>query len=76
MAGLRRFLCGVIAVTWLFGGPKSLAEPLKLVVDYMLPYEDLGNVKAPGFSVEVVKTSSLAWPRSPLSKTSPGAVIG
>jgi polar amino acid transport system substrate-binding protein len=55
LAGWRRFLCGVIAVAWLFGGPKSLAEPLKLVVDYMLPYEDLGNFKAPGFSVEVVR---------------------
>jgi polar amino acid transport system substrate-binding protein len=51
----RHFWCAAIAAIWLFGVQASRAEPLKLVVDYMLPYEDLANLEAPGFSVEVVK---------------------
>ena len=55
LAGLRRFLCATLGVVWALGGHASPAEPLRLVTDYMLPYEDLRDEKAPGFSVEVVR---------------------
>jgi polar amino acid transport system substrate-binding protein len=55
MARLIRFLCAAIAVIWSLSARASQAEPLRLVTDSMRPYEQLGNVGAPGFSVEVLR---------------------
>jgi polar amino acid transport system substrate-binding protein len=55
MAGFRRFAYAIIAVVSLLSGGASPAEPLRLVTDVLLPYEDLKDDKAPGFSVEVVR---------------------
>jgi polar amino acid transport system substrate-binding protein len=55
LAGFKHILCATIAVVWALGGRASPAERLRLITDYMLPYEDLGDDKAPGFSVEVVR---------------------
>jgi polar amino acid transport system substrate-binding protein len=55
LAGLRRFLCTAVVVVWALGGRASPAEPLQLVSGRVLPYEDLGNDEAPGYSVEVLR---------------------
>jgi polar amino acid transport system substrate-binding protein len=55
LAGFRRFLCAAIAVVWALNGRVSPAEPLRLITDHMLPYEDLSDDKEPGFSVEVLR---------------------
>ena len=55
LAGFRRFLCATIAVVWALSGRVSPAEPLRLITDHMLPYEDLSDDKEPGFSVEVLR---------------------
>lgn len=54
-AGFRRFLCATVGVFWALSGRASPAEPLRFVTDHMLPYEDLSDDKAPGFSVEVLR---------------------
>jgi polar amino acid transport system substrate-binding protein len=54
-AGFRRFLCAILAFVWALGGRGSPAEPLRLIADHMLPYEDLNDDKKPGFSVEVLR---------------------
>jgi polar amino acid transport system substrate-binding protein len=53
-AGFRRFLCATIAVVWALSVQASSAESLRLVADFAPPFEDLGDEKAPGFSVEVL----------------------
>ncbi len=55
MCWFRVFLCATIAVFWALCGKASPAESLRLVADFAPPYEDLGDEKAPGFSVEVFK---------------------
>ena len=51
----RGFLCASIALVWVLSGRASPAEPLRLVADFAPPFEDLGDEKAPGFSVEVLR---------------------
>jgi polar amino acid transport system substrate-binding protein len=54
--GFRGFLCAAIAVVWALAGRASPAEPLRLVTGLKeLPFEDLDDSKAPGFSVEVLR---------------------
>jgi polar amino acid transport system substrate-binding protein len=55
LIGVRRLLCTTIAVVCALCGRVSLAEPLRLVADFAPPFEDLGDEKAPGFSVEVLR---------------------
>ena len=58
MVGRFRFrgsLCATIAVVWALSGRALPGEPLRLVADRLLPYEDLRDDKAPGFSVEVLR---------------------
>ena len=38
-----------------FGCPASIATPLQLVTDQWIPYENLSDAEAPGFSTEVLK---------------------
>src|SRR3984957_20406060 len=54
LTGLRGFLCAAIAAVWMPGGPAT-AESLQLITSHLLPFEDLSNDKAPGFSVEVLR---------------------
>ena len=51
----RGFLGVAIAAAWALGGPASTAAPLQLVTDQLLPFENLSNAEAPGFSTEVVR---------------------
>lgn len=55
MTGFLVLLCATIAVVWAISAGAAQAKSLRLVADVSPPYEDLGNEKAPGFSVEVVK---------------------
>jgi polar amino acid transport system substrate-binding protein len=52
---LRGFLCAAIAVVWALSGRAWPADSLQLVTDRLTPFEDLDDVKAPGFSVEVLR---------------------
>jgi hypothetical protein len=51
--GCRGILCVAIVIVGTLSGRASLAESLRLVVDFLPPYEQLRDDKAPGFSVEV-----------------------
>jgi len=51
----RGFLGVAIAAAWALGGPASTAAPLQLVTDQLLPFENLSDAEAPGFSTEVLK---------------------
>ena len=51
----RAFLGVAFAVAWVLGGPASTAAPLQLVTDQWIPYENLSDGEAPGFSTEVLK---------------------
>jgi hypothetical protein len=51
----RAFLGMAFAATWVLGGPASTAAPLQLVTDQWIPYENLSDAAAPGFSTEVLK---------------------
>jgi polar amino acid transport system substrate-binding protein len=53
--GFRCLLCATIAVVWALSGRASPAESLRLITDSLPPFEDLGDDKAPGFSVEVLR---------------------
>ena len=53
--GSGAFFAQHIAVVWALSGRVSAAEPLRLITDHMLPYEDLNDDKEPGFSVEVLR---------------------
>jgi hypothetical protein len=50
---LRAFLG--VAVAAVCAGPASAAAPLQLVTDQWIPYENLSDAAAPGFSIEVLK---------------------
>jgi polar amino acid transport system substrate-binding protein len=56
---LRAFLGVAFAAVWVLGwalgGPGATAAPLQLVTDQWIPYENLSNADAPGFSTEVLK---------------------
>jgi polar amino acid transport system substrate-binding protein len=54
LVGFRALLCATIAVVWALTGRPSPAETLRLVTD-LYPLDNLGNDKAPGFSVEVLR---------------------
>ena len=53
------FLGVAFAAAWVLGwasaGPASTAAPLQLVTDQWIPYENLSDAAAPGFSTEVLK---------------------
>jgi hypothetical protein len=51
----RAFLGVAFAAAWVLGGPTSTAAPLQLVTDQLMPYENLSDAEAPGFSTEVLK---------------------
>jgi polar amino acid transport system substrate-binding protein len=51
----RAFLGVAFAAVWAFGGTASAAAPLQLVTDQWMPYENLSDAEAPGFSTEVLK---------------------
>jgi polar amino acid transport system substrate-binding protein len=53
--GCRGILCVAIVIVGTLSGRASLAESLRLVVDFLPPYEQLRDDKAPGFSVEVLR---------------------
>lgn len=53
--GFRGFLCLAAAAIWALSGRAAPAESLRIVTDRLLPFSDLDNDQAPGFSVEVVK---------------------
>jgi polar amino acid transport system substrate-binding protein len=55
LIGYRGLLCTTITVVWALSGPASPADSLRLITDFAPPFEDLGDEKAPGFSVEVVR---------------------
>lgn len=55
LIGPRGLLCAAIAVVWALGAQAAPPKPMRLVADVSPPYEDLGNEKAPGFSVEVIR---------------------
>jgi len=44
-----------VAAAWAFGAPVSTAAPLQFVTDQLLPFENLSDADAPGFSTEVLK---------------------
>lgn len=50
----RGFL-GVAVAAWALGGPAAAAAPLQLVTDQQLPFENLSDAEAPGFSTEVLR---------------------
>ena len=54
-AWLRAFLGLALPVVCALGGSASTAAPLQLVTDRWIPYENLSDAKAPGFSTEVLK---------------------
>jgi polar amino acid transport system substrate-binding protein len=51
---LRAFLGLVFVAFWVLGGTALAAAPLQLVTDQWIPYENLSDVEAPGFSTEVL----------------------
>ena len=53
--GSGAFLGTAVAAVWAVGGPAPMAAPLQLVTDQLLPFENLSDAEAPGFSTEVLK---------------------
>jgi polar amino acid transport system substrate-binding protein len=51
----RAFLGAAFAAAWALGGSASTAAPLQLVTDQLIPFENLSDAEAPGFSTEVLK---------------------
>jgi polar amino acid transport system substrate-binding protein len=51
----RAFFGVVFAATLGLGGLRSMAAPLQLVTDQWIPYENLSDAEAPGFSTEILK---------------------
>jgi polar amino acid transport system substrate-binding protein len=51
----RGFLGMAFAAACALGAPASAAAPLRLVTDQLLPFEDLSDAQAPGFSTEVLR---------------------
>ena len=68
---LRTFLGVAFAAVWVLGwalgGPGATAAPLQLVTDQWIPYENLSNTDAPGFSTEV--------PQAGLGLNGPGSLF-
>ena len=52
---LRAFLGIAFAAVSALGGASSTAAPSQLVTDQLLPFENLSDAEAPGFSTEVLK---------------------
>src|SRR5260370_39299800 len=48
-------LGAAFAATLGLGGLRSMARPLQLVTDQWIPYENLSDAEAPGFSTEILK---------------------
>jgi len=71
LIGFLGFLCAATTVVWALGGRAAPAESLRLVTDHLLPYEDLDNDKAPGFSVEVIRQVFAAIGQDVSFETSP-----
>jgi polar amino acid transport system substrate-binding protein len=53
LTGFRSSLYVAIAA-WTLGGPAA-AGSLRLIISHLLPFQDIDNDKAPGFSVEVLR---------------------
>jgi polar amino acid transport system substrate-binding protein len=51
----RTVLAAVVAVIAAVAPAPSVAAPLRLVTDQWVPYENLSDARAPGFSTEVLK---------------------
>jgi hypothetical protein len=51
----RAVLGAAVAVTLELAGQPSMAAALRLVTDQWIPYENLSDAGAPGFSTEVLK---------------------
>src|SRR5260370_39570320 len=51
----RAFFGMALAATLGLGGLRSMARPLQLVTDQWIPYENLSDAEAPGFSTEILK---------------------
>jgi polar amino acid transport system substrate-binding protein len=51
----RGFLGTAVAAVCAVGGPAPMAAPLQLVTDQLLPFENLSDAEAPGFSTEVLR---------------------
>jgi polar amino acid transport system substrate-binding protein len=51
----RRILCVAIGLVAALGGQAAHAESLRLVADFLPPFEQLNDDKSPGFSVEVLR---------------------
>ena len=50
-----RALLGTALFVWALAGPASTAATLQLVTDQWVPYENLSDTEAPGFSTEVLR---------------------
>jgi polar amino acid transport system substrate-binding protein len=50
-----RALLGAALSVWALAGPASTAATLQLVTDQWVPYENLSDIEAPGFSPEVLR---------------------
>jgi polar amino acid transport system substrate-binding protein len=54
-----RWIGAMLAAAWAltcgFATPSAIAGPLRLVTDQWIPYENLSDADAPGFSTEVLK---------------------
>jgi polar amino acid transport system substrate-binding protein len=51
----RGFLGTAVAAVCAVGGPAPMAAPFQLVTDQLLPFENLSDAEAPGFSTEVLR---------------------
>jgi hypothetical protein len=51
----RALLGAVLAAALALAGVRAMAAPLELVTDQWIPYENLSDAAAPGFSTEVLK---------------------
>ena len=52
---LRSFVGVAFAASLCLCGARSIAAPMQIVADQWIPYENLADAEAPGFSAEVVK---------------------
>ena len=52
---LRTFLGVAFAAVSALGGAASTAAPSQLVTDQLIPFENLSDAEAPGFSTEVLR---------------------
>ena len=61
----RGFLGMAFAAAWGLSGPASTAAPLLLVTDQLIPFENLSDAEAPGYSTEVLKHVFAAMGQEP-----------